>query len=203
MVLYTKAFVQLFKDYASIKFINELVHLGSNSTEDPEVAKEVDKLNNIFTQYRRQFFENQRLTKLKVGSAGYKHMMKACKLIKLHKSNAEEFMLAQISGLSFAKTYPKTTQLFGSSAEDRLLKYRKEDKASTNLEKFERIKLTYEDKKTPLQDNMKYQELHQKILDGTANIQEAYYVYDVEYERRKGKESKTVMEYLDKLESKE
>ncbi len=200
ITVYSNGFVQLFKDYASKTFINELVHLGSNTTQDEDLAKKVDTLNNIYSKYRRQFYDNKNLTKISVGSAAYKDLMKACKTIAIHKSTAEEYMLAQIEGLAFSKSYPKTSQLHGMNAEDRLLKYRKDESASKDLKTFDRIKLTWDDKKTPLQDNMKYQDFHQKILDGTANVQEAYYVYDVEWERKKGKESKTVVAYLDRLE---
>jgi hypothetical protein len=168
--------LSLYLTKADLKTIHNLTE--SNSDIDTEETR-VKELIRVYFSNKKAFFKNKNIavTEVKRGSPQYKSFCKALEIIDAHAVSYDQFIKAQVKGLSFANVFPKPNQLCTEDAETRLLAV----VAAPMRQATKLIKLTPDDYQLPLKDNKKFQNVYRRILAKaeTVPMEELIYVSDV------------------------
>ena len=203
MQIYSKSFVQVFKDYASQKFINDMVPLSTNERKD-DVSKDVaSKLEKYYTIRKRDYYGNKKIKRIEHTSTDYAHFLKASQIVRNHEVSVKDFLDAQMAGLSFVNdgegTFPKPAQLSSSGSEDRLVVYISDKTSDKKPKEEKRLELTRYDRENELKSNPKFMDRYEKVKNNKATLQDAYFVHDCMIVR-KDYATPMVNKYIEKLE---
>lgn len=150
-----------------------------------------------YQNQKAKFYKNKKLLEtIPLEGKNVNMFEKAFLLARQHQVQPKVLIEAQIYAFKDMNNgkghFPYPTQICNDSAEMRLLEYLRKDK---NL--LPKIKITLEEKQTPLTQNAKYLTYLDKIRAQDASIEEAVYCQYVQLARR-GEVSKVVSCYIDK-----
>ena len=159
----------------------------------------------LMTEYnarRKKYHGNRRIKEFTSKSREFKYFVQAAEIMKNHRIHAGPFLDAQIKGLSFvndgAGTFPKPNQLATVNAEERVLAALQTEVKRNDPTEVERLDLRHSDRETELMQNPRFVSRYNKLKDGTATLQDAYFVHDCMLER-KGNVTQFVTEYIEDL----
>lgn len=201
VVLLNKAvFKSILLDNITQGFKKELGLVEASLIKGSPNESKALQLEKTYTIARRKYFKNKKIRNYTPKDKEFIFFVKAITIIQRHNSNNRAFIDAQVEGLSFAKTFPKPNQLATMAAEERLVKYTHEGKVRNDVEHIERIKLSYDDKNTPLMENPRFVAAWKKLEADKATLQEAYFIEDCMISRKEGKVTKKVTDYINAME---
>lgn len=147
-------------------------------TKNNESQQKAKQFGRVFAKFKSAFYKNKKITDASVlTSNNLKHFIKAVELCERHKVTYKKFMESQVDGLkdvSNGRHFPYVTQLHTDAAESRLLAYISKGSLG-NL-----VELTYEDKQTPLDQNMKYLTRRERVKAKEASLVETQYVAELQ-----------------------
>lgn len=198
------------KDYATKKFLKEIANIAKDTMaireDDIELQTKAMSLEKFYTGERRKHRRNKNIKGVGVQTKEFKSFVVAIKIINRHNTNYKIFLKAQLEGLKFVNngkgTFPKPAQLSTVAAEERLIDYLHEHSMQNDVENFDRLELNYTDKNTGLMENPRFASRHKKLKDGTASLQDAYFMHDC-MKFKRGEVHSMITDYIEKLEGSE
>lgn len=180
--------------------------------QDRELCVRANQLGNMYRKEKLRFLRPQRNSaKLAVevkrpfSTAELDALKKAVCIMHMHGvTNYQQFIKSQVVGLRFVNDgkgiFPAITQLCTDAAETRLLNYL-QSVLDENGDVVE-VEVTDEEKKIPLNSNIKYLSARDRIKTGEASREDCVYVMQLQGARR-GRVESYVTDYLKKLNESE
>lgn len=170
------SFLSTYLSKDDLNYINSIT--GRNVAIDEDDVR-VQGLIKTYFAHKRAFYGNRKITatEIKRGSQPYKAFVKALDIIDTNEVTQDQFMKAQIKGLSFVGVFPKPSQLCTEEAETRLLNTLvvKDPKKESRV-----IKLSPDDYNLPLSKNNKFQGVYARVIKKEkVSIDELVYCRDV------------------------
>lgn len=210
-VVYLGTLAQLVTDTCTERFRKMIIESEAGVEFDErqdKVTRIAMRLAKVYTASKRKWYKNKKVLPINSNGFEFTHFKKAARIILTHKVTEKEFMEAQIKGLEFVNdgvgTFPKPSMLATVGAEDRLLSHmpQKDDDGVIIKKKEKEIFLTKYDYETPLMENPRFVEHYEKLTEGTADLPAANYLKKCMI-ARKGRASKKIEEYIEKLKAKQ
>ena len=196
----------IIRDYATKKFLKDLSGLNKDSNIDTELLSRAMVLGKAYIDRKKKFFRNKKLNTIDPKSKEFQSIIKASKIMDKHRVAPKFYIDAQVDGLKFLNDgqggFPTVSQLCTSGAEDRLVKAMYENGLNDEEQEVVKIKLSRDDKETPLMENPTFIEYYESIEQNTASLREAYYVHDCML-ARKGRVTTLITDYINSKEGNE
>lgn len=193
--------MKILKDYVTTRFIRE-VSEWEVIEPDQKAVELATELNIMYTALKQQFYDNKHIKRIDPKNKEFQDFIKSARMLLARDVDPKQFLLAQIEGLAFTNTFPKTPQLHGNKAFDRYLDYTHKNSDKVKLAKEEKqLFITKSDRETPVRQNPKWLDIYYKMKEGEATYLEVKFIHDVQL-LRSGRVSPEILDTLNELKPK-